>query len=172
MKVKMLKNTVWDQMPVRVDSELDVSDKVGQRWINRKIAVAAESGTAEPPEQLEPKGPTLSELRKAAKKFGIDGYNKMSKLKLLEVIKEISDLRYKAFTEDLNIENYESMNVVELRAAIEAKRAEIKKTDEEAAKAQAHNDLLETAYDLEIESAETMTDEELTAAIFAAESKE
>jgi hypothetical protein len=133
LKVKMLKNTVWDQRPVRVGDEIDVPDKVGQRWINRKIAVAVESGNVEPSKQSEPEGPkepTFSELKKAAKKFGIDGYNKMSKPKLLEVIKELSDLRYKAFTEDLNIENYESMNAVELRAAIEAKQAEIRQAKE------------------------------------------
>jgi hypothetical protein len=158
LKVKMLKNTVWNQIPVRADDEVDVPDAVGRRWINRKIAVGVESekiiGTQEP---------TYAELKGIAKGLGVEGYAKMNKAKLV--------------------------------AAIEEKRAEIKKSEEEKAELEglrdqartfgvtsvetmAEDELREAIYlgskiaELKIQGAESMTKEEVLAAIAEAESKE
>jgi transcription termination factor Rho len=126
LKVKLLTNTTWEQKFRPVGSELEVPDKVGLRWVRHKIAASLE------PEKLAVlKEPTAAELKKIAKKFGIEGYAKMNK--------------------------------AELVTAIEAKQAEIKKSEEEKAELEG---LRERARTFGVTSVETMTEDELREAIY------
>lgn len=119
MKVRMLTETNWDNKPLKVGDEIEVSEEVGKRWAKHRIA-----------EEVI-KAPTVAELKETAKQLGIEGYNNMNKPQLIEAIarveaaqkeaaeleeKELNDLHCTAFT--LDIESYESMNKEQLIEAI------------------------------------------------------
>jgi hypothetical protein len=153
----MLKNTVWNQIPVRADDEIDIPDAVGQRWINRKIAVGVGSGLSKQP---EPDGPTFGELKKAAKALGVEGYAKKNKAELATAI-EAKQAEIKRAEEE--------------EAALKELQDQVRSLGVASAETMTEDELREAIYlgskiaELKIEGAETMTKEEVLAAIAEAE---
>lgn len=121
MKIEILKETNWGEKFRRTGDRFDVPDKVGQRWINHKIAKAVEtpSGGAGGNQNNYQKTSTVAELKEQAKQLEIEGYTKMNKEQLTAAIAEAEELKtLQDQARSFGVSSVETMTKEELEEAV------------------------------------------------------